>query len=178
MSKLSSYAAVVVALGLGTAFVSPSHAQPQQGMMGMLGGGCPSIGMMGHGRMGQGSWGDGGWFRGMMGRQPKMGAMVEGRLAYLKGELNITAEQQSAWDAYAAAVTDRVELMQGIHEGMAKTMQSGTATERMDARIAGMEAMLESLKAMKPATDGLYAALRDEQKALADELIGGDCGAF
>ena len=147
-------------------------------MMGMMGGGCPSIGMMEHSRMGQGSWGDGGWFRGMMGRQPKMGAMVEGRLAYLKGELNITAEQQPAWDAYAAAVAGRVELMQGMHEGMAKTMQTGTATERMDARISGMEAMLESMKAMKPATDGLYAVLKDEQKAVADELIGSDCGAF
>jgi hypothetical protein len=176
MSKFSMCAAVVVAVG--AACISSSHAQPQQGMMGMMGGGCPSIGMMGHGRMGQGSWSDGGWFRGMMGRQPKMGAMVEGRLAYLKGELNITAEQQPAWDAYAAAVTGRVELMQGMHEGMAKTMQSGTATERMDARISGMEAMLESMKAMKPATDGLYSVLKDEQKAVADELIGGDCGAF
>lgn len=68
--------------------------------------------------------------------------------------------------------------MQGMHEGMVKTMQTGTATERMDARISGMEAMLESMKAMKPVTDGLYAVLTDEQKAVADELIGGDCGAF
>ena len=99
-------------------------------------------------------------------------------MAYLKGELNITAEQQAAWDAYAAAVIGRVELMQAMHEGMAKTMQTGTATERMDARISGMEAMLESMKAMKPATEGLYAVLSDQQKAVADELIGGDCGAF
>ena len=175
MSKLSTYAAVVIAVG--ATFISISHAQPQQGMMGMMGGGCPSIGMMGHGRAGQGS-GQGSWFPGMMGRAPKMGAMVEGRLAYLKSELNITAEQQQAWDAYAAAVSARVDLMQGMHEGMAETMRTGTATERMDARISGMEAMLESMKAMKPATDGLYAVLKDEQKAVADELIGGDCGAF
>lgn len=146
--------------------------------MGMMGGGCPTVGMMGHGRMGQGFWGDGGWFGGVMGRQPKMGAMVEGRTAYLKGELNITTEQQAAWDAYASAVSGRVELMQGIHEGMAETMKKGTATERMDTRISGMEAMLESLKAMRPATEGLYAVLTDEQKVVADDLIGGDCGAF
>jgi len=48
--------------------------------------------------MSQGSWGDGGGFRGMMGRQPKMGAMLEGRLAYLKGELNVTVNQPRAWD--------------------------------------------------------------------------------
>ncbi|CAN7329558.1 Spy/CpxP family protein refolding chaperone [Aminobacter sp. LjRoot7] len=176
MTKFFANAAVVIAIG--AAFVSPSYAQPQQGMMGMMGGGCPTVGMMGHGRMGLGGWGDGSWFGGLMGRQPKMGAMVEGRLAYLKGELNITSDQQPAWDAYATAVTERVELMQGMHEGIAKTMGTGTAPERMDARISGMEAMLESMKAMKPATEGLYSVLKDEQKAVADELIGGDCGAF
>ena len=41
-----------------------------------------------------------------------------------------------------------------------------------------MEAMLESMKALKPATEGLYAVLTAEQKTVADDLIGGDCGAF
>lgn len=174
MSQLSRATAALI-VAFGAAFASPSHAQQRQGMMGMMGGECPTMGMMGQGRMGQG---DGGWFRGMGGRQPKMGAMVEGRMAYLKGELNITADQEAAWDAYASAVTERVELMQGMHEGMAKTMQGGTATERMDARISGMEAMLDSMKAMQPATEALYAVLTDEQKAVADDLIGADCGAF
>lgn len=174
MSRLSL--CTTLAIAIAAAIPLPSYAQSPREMMGMMGGSCPTIGMMGHGRMGQGGWGDGG--RGMMGRQPKMGAMAEGRLAYLKGELNITAEQAAAWDAYAAAVTARVELMRGMHEGMAETMQQGTATERMDIRIAGMEAMLESMKAMKPATEALYAALSAEQKATADDLIGGDCGGF
>ena len=104
--------------------------------------------------------------------------MVDGRLAYLKSELEITDAQAAAWDAYATAVKGRVETMQGMHEGMMETMHAGTAIERMDVRIAGMEAMLESLKAMKPATEGLYSALSDDQKKLADELIGNDCGAF
>jgi LTXXQ motif family protein len=176
MSKLSNFAAAIFVLG--AVFSAPSLAQSQDGMMGMMGGGCPMIGMMGHGHMGQGGWGDSSWFRGHAGRQPKMGAMVEGRTAYLKGELNITTAQQVAWDAYASAISARVSLMQGMHEGMAATMQKGTALQRMDARISGMEAMLESLKAMKPATAGLYAVLSDEQKSIADELIGGDCGAL
>jgi hypothetical protein len=44
------------------------------------------IGMMGQGMMGPGMWGQGSSGQGMMGRQPRMDAMVEGRLAYLKGE--------------------------------------------------------------------------------------------
>jgi hypothetical protein len=167
---------LVFALSVTT--LSPSFAEDQDGQRGMMGGGCPMMGMMGHGMMGRGGWGEGGWGGGMMGRQPRMGAMVEGRLAYLKGELDIMDAQTKAWDAYAAAVKGRVELIQGMHDNMVNTMQKGTATERMDARIAGMEAMLDSLKAMKPATDGLYAVLTDEQKKVADELIGADCGAM
>ena len=168
-----------LALALVAASLSPSHAQGPNGMMGMMGGGCPTVGMMGHGWMGPDGWGDrSGWFRGMMGRQPRMGALVEGRLAYLKGELNITEEQKPAWDAYASAITGRVETMQGLRQGMLETMQKGSATERMDARIAAMEAMLESMKALKPATEGLYAVLTPEQKSVADDLIGADCGAF
>lgn len=177
MSHISLPVAVIFVIG--TTFASPSYAQPREGMMRMMGGGCPTIGLMGHhGHMGQGGGGVGGWFRGMMGRQPNMGAMVEGRTAYLKGELKIEAEQQPAWGAYASAVAARMELMRGMHESMSKTMQTGTAIERMDVRITGMEAMVESMKAMKPATEGLYAVLNDEQKTVADELIGGDCGAF
>lgn len=170
--------AAALAIATGAASLSPALAQSPNGMMGMMGGGCPTVGMMGHGWRGPGGWGDRGWFGGMMGRQPRMGAMVEGRLAYLKGELNITEEQKPVWDAYASAVGSRVETMQGIHQSMMETMRNGSATARMDARIAAMEAMLESMKALKPATEGLYAVLTPEQKAVADDLIGGDCGAF
>jgi hypothetical protein len=48
----------------------------------------------------------------------------------------------------------------------------------MDVRIANMETMLQAMKELKPATEKLYAALTDEQKAVADQLIGADCGAM
>ena len=130
------------------------------------------------GMMGPGIWGQGNWGQGTRGRQPRMEAMVEGRLGYLKGELNITEAQTDAWNGYAEAVRARIDLMQGMRQGMFDAMQKGTATERMDARISSMEAMLEAMKALKPATEKLYAALTDEQKKVADELIGVDCGAM
>jgi len=33
--------------------------------------------------------------------------------------------------------------------------------------------MVDSLKALKPATEALYGVLTDEQKKKADELLGG-----
>ena len=134
--------------------------------MGMMGGGCQMMGMMGM----RG--------HGMMGRQAKMGAMVDGRLAYLKSELNITDAQTEAWTGYAQAVKGRVDAMQSRRQSMMDAMQKGSAIERMNARIAGMEVMLDALKAINPAIEKLYAVLTDEQKKQADELIGMDCGAM
>ena len=125
-----------------------------------------------------GMWGQGNWGQGMMGRQPRVDAIVEGRLAYLKGELEITAGQTEAWNGYVEAVTARIDLMQGMRQAMIEAMQEGTAIERMDARITNMEAMLEEMKVLKPATEKVYAVLTDEQKKVADQLIGVDCGAM
>jgi hypothetical protein len=38
--------------------------------------------------------------------------------------------------------------------------------------------MVESMSAVKPATEKLYGVLTDEQKKIADQLIGNDCGAM
>jgi hypothetical protein len=140
--------------------------------MGMMGGGCPMMGMMGQGMMGQGMMG-----QGMMG-QGKLGAMAAGRLAYLKSELNITDAQADAWNGYVDAVNGRVSKLSDLRQRMMATLRTGSAVERRDARIAGMEAMLESLKAVNPAIQSLYMVLTDEQKKIADQLIGMDCGGM
>jgi LTXXQ motif family protein len=48
--------------------------------------------------------------------------------------------------------------------------------QRLNARIKAMESKVESLKALKPVTEGLYDVLGDEQKKKADQLLGGGCG--
>jgi len=167
---------VTLAFALGATAFSPSVAQTTaqtRPMMGMMGGDCPTMGMMG---MMGGQAGIGG--RAVMGSPARMDAMADGRLAYLKGELSITDAQMEAWKGYADTVKGRVDVMQQMRQGMMEAMQKGSATELMDARIKGMEAMLGALKAVKPATEKLYAALNDEQKKIADRLIGIDCGAM
>jgi LTXXQ motif family protein len=121
------------------------------GMMGMMMGGGPMMGMMG------------------------AGPMMEARLAYQKAELGITDAQTAAWDNYVVAFRARGAAMQSMHADMMQIMQTGNAMARLDAHINAMEAMVDSLKALKPATEALYAVLSDEQKAKADQLLGG-CG--
>lgn len=179
MIRWFATAALAAALA---ATASPSLAQPMggPGPMGMIGGGCAMMSMtMGPGMMGGGPWGQGFMGQGPGGMmQSRMDAMVEGRLAYLKGELGITDAQAEAWTGYADAVKARVDLMQGMRQSMFEGMRQGTAIERMEVRIANMEAMLQAMKDLKPATEKLYAALTDEQRKVADQLIGNDCGAM
>lgn len=181
-------------------------AQPVTGMMRMMGGNCPMMmtmgrammggGMMGQGMghgMGKGMGGGGmgghhgkmhggggmGMGMGMMGGgSGRMASIVEARLAYLRSELNLTGEQEEAWKAYAETAKSRIEAMQEMRQSIMKVMGSGTALERMNARIQGIEAVLASMKQLQPATEKLYAALTDDQKNIADQLIGVGCGAI
>lgn len=188
MKTLIAFSALAVSLSAAAAFqVSAQSDGQHMPMMEMMGGECPTMSMMGHGAMGRGGLNRGQPNKGRMGHgkmhrrhmgSNHMGAMSRGRLAYLESALNITADQESAWTAYSEAVNQRVTVMQGKRANMMENMHSGSAIERMDSRISGMEAMLAAMKAIKPATEELYAALSAEQKQIADQLIGGHCGGL
>jgi hypothetical protein len=150
-----------------------------QNMMGMgMMGGCPTtggnMGMMGpgmQGMMGRGMMGQGMGPGMMMG----MGPMMEGRLAYLKAELGISDAQAAAWDGYVSAVKARGDAMQSMHATMMQAMQGGTAIDRMNAHTTAMQSMMDSMNALKPATEALYKVLDDDQKKKADVLLGMGC---
>lgn len=188
MSMKLGTMAVAVFAAAAAAIATPQWAgagPARMPAMGMMGGECPVMGMMGMmgrpGRMGQGD-GD----RPATGTPPAMapgtmGArgmapMVEARLAYLKASLEIGADQQPAWDAFAAAVRDRVTGMQDMHQAMMQRRDAGTALEMLDSRIAAMQAMVETLKSIRTSAESLYGTLDERQKKIADQLLGRDCG--
>ena len=172
--KTLSFSILAVGLALGLTYAAAQQRGPGWDMMGpgmmdgdssmgrgrMMGmmGGCPMMGM-GMGRHGM-----------MMDSVP----MMEGRLAYLKADLEITDAQASAWDGYANAVRTGRATMEGVHRDMMESKKSA-ALERMDALIKAMDSKVESLKALKPATEALYAVLTDGQKEKADQVLGGAC---
>lgn len=140
---------------MGSGMGTMGHGMGMMGRgMGMIGGGdCPMIGMM----MGSG----------------EMPGFSEGRIAFLKAELAITAAQQSAWEAYAAALQKNLTAMQGMRQTMTTAMSGKTPVERLEAHVTAMEGRLAALKEVKPALDKLYAALSDDQKKKADQLLTG-----
>ncbi len=145
---------------------APAQEMPQGGMMGdrdmmgrMMGGMMQGRGMMG------------------MGNCPMMGgsnpSYAEGRIAFLKAELSITDQQKEAWDAYSAAVKKNLAGMQSMRETMMTMMQAKSPVDRLDAHIAAMESRVATLKELKSPLSNLYAALSDDQKKKADDLLTG-----
>ena len=95
------------------------------------------------------------------------------RIASLKTELGITDAQKTAWDAYAVTLTTNLQGMQSMRQTMMKVMEAKTPVERLDARVAAMDVHLASMKALKPSLALLYAALSDQQKTKAGQILAG-----
>lgn len=138
-------------------------------------------GMMGRRMMGKGmtegcSMMDSPMGMGMMGHGIKRNykALTEGRLAYIKAELDITEAQKTAWEEYANTIRARSTTLQEMRPKLKKGMQSGTPVERIDTRIKSLEARLEALKAVKVPLENLYSAFNDAQKKKADTLLSKD----
>ena len=105
-----------------------------------------------------------------------MAGHVEGRLAFLKTELKITDAQLPLWNAVADAIRANTKTMGGMAEGMIGSMQTGTLPDKLAAREKLITAHLEALRKFKAALDPLYAALSDDQKKTADEVLIGPMG--
>jgi len=170
--------------GLPAAIATLTISPPVSAQMGNRGGYGPGM-MYGQG-YGPGMMGPGygpGMMRnyglGMMGGCPMMGSTTDGqvstfaewRIAFLKAELGITDAQKGVWDAYAETIKGNLQNMQGMWQTMKAVLEAKTPADRLDAQIIGMEGRLAALKEIKPALAALYAALSDEQKKKAHEVL-------
>lgn len=148
-----------------------------QGAGPMGGGYGPGMGMMGGGPRGgygpgmMGGGPRGGFGPGMAGAQGNPAANSAARLAFLQKELGITADQESAWQAYAKQVTQQAESMQALRTQA--TAAAKTAPERLNQRAAFAKQRATHMESMSVALNDLYAVLTPEQKAIADQHFGG-----
>lgn len=185
-------AGMVAATGLAFATVTvyaapPAGYGPESGGCaysgagpGMAGGGAMGRGMMAHGSgprggHGPGMMGYGGGFGPGAAAGGKAAVNMEERMdarqSFLKNELKITADQQAAWDAFAAQAKTQAATMQAFHAQPPSTAQ--TATERIEQRAERAKLRAEQMKTMSAAVKDLYAVLTPEQKAVADQHFGG-----
>lgn len=128
----------------------------------------------GMGPMMMGQWGMGGPMAGY--DSDEMLDRIDGRLAFLKTELKITAEQTSSWDELAAVVRKTAEAHNQLMRDMVKEFHEGDflkkpLPERLAYQQTHLEARLEQVKSISAAVEKLYATLSDEQKKAADEIV-------
>ena len=169
---------------------APTPAQPPTGQPGMgMMGDMPMMNMMGR-------------MRDMMGDMPMMNMMammrmmrmmemmgpgmtaidrIEGRIAFLRAELNITEAQASAWNAFADAMrTNAKKLAEARASMMARPdagqQQAPTMAERLDQQERWLLARLEGTRALKSAVTNLYGTLSEDQKKTANELLAPQMG--
>ena len=135
--------------GQGGGMMGAYGGGPGYGMHGMYGGG-PGHGM--HGGPGYGMYGGAG---------PCLGAQaLDTRLDVIKSELNLTAKQTKAWQAFENAVRTQAQTMTEEHPGW--------QSQNADEHIAFMEKRLEGMKAVQKARTDVYKVLTPEQKAVLD----------
>lgn len=125
----------------------------------------------GMGMMGQGMMGPGSGMTGMPGMMPMMGMAqggrhLEGRLAFVKAELKITAAQEKAWNDFANAVRQAAAK---VYEGGGMRAMSGAPGDATPMQVVEqyekqLATRLEAVRIVKPTVDPLYTSLSDEQK--------------
>lgn len=184
--KILTGVAAAVGLVAATAFV---HADPSGGFgPGGWGGEHMGAGMMhqgggyGPGMMGYGGP-HGGYGPGTAAGAPCEGfgpgatagagpvAHMEQRLSFLKNELKITPDQESAWNAYAGQAKAQATTMEAFHAQPPIAAQS--PAERIEQHAARMNLRAKQVTAMSASLKDLYAVLTPEQKAVADRNFGG-----
>jgi hypothetical protein len=162
---------ILAAAGLAAASAGV-YADPPGGF-GPGAGGCAFGAGMAGGGYGPGMTGGGP--RGGFGPGAAAGAgpveRADARLAYLKNELKITAEQESAWDAYATQVKAQAATMAAFHAQGPSTAQS--AAERIEQHAARMKLRAEQAQKLSAAVKDLYAVLTPEQQTIANQHFGG-----
>lgn len=155
---LASFAAAVAALSLATASAQ-TYGGP--GIGGCRGMGCGTSSHMGYGP----GYGPG----------PGIGygdatVVTQARLDALRARLQITAAQEPAWQALAAAM-----LQQATRTDEARTRlfeSTGNAAERMLLRAALMGLEADAFEAVAQAFSALYAVLTADQRLVVERFWG------
>ena len=159
------------------AAAAPAVAAPQQTMPGGTTPGMMSPDMM---KMMMGMMGSGSGPA--MERPGTMGPMmspehIEGRLAFLKVEIEVTETQRPLWGALADALRNTATSAGSAMPGMQGGMMAGDGTsaenpvQRIEIEENALTARLEALKELKAALEPFYTALDETQKQKANRLL-------
>ena len=100
-----------------------------------------------------------------------MQAMIEQRIAHLHAKLQITADQQPQWDAFAQVMRANARSTDQRFQQRVQTMPAMTAAENMQSYAQLATEHAEDMQKLVPVFQALYASMSDHQKASADQMF-------
>ena len=96
---------------------------------------------------------------------------IDGQIADLQKKLRITPAQQPQFDAFAQVMRQNAQAMDAVMRQQEQS-RGTTAVDELRASAQLAEAEAEGLKRLLPALQSLYDGLPDQQKRLADSVLG------
>lgn len=109
-------------------------------------------------------------------RQERMQERMTAHFDEVKSVLNLTEEQQPAWDSFVTTIQNQMGQMGPGMGGMMNQAQGSDPMALMDSRIQFMEQRLEGMKEVRGAMEQVYTSLSDEQKAALRGYMAGHHG--
>ncbi len=107
--------------------------------------------------------------------QPEPADHIEGHIAFLKAELNITPAQEAEWDKVAEAMRKDVSESRAAYQHFASASSNQTsAIDSLNERTYYAELRAQGERRFLEAFKPLYGKLSAEQKHAADELFANE----
>jgi hypothetical protein len=172
LATLSAMSFTVLSMATAQAQAPVPHRPPAMGMqMPVPDGAAPPM-AAGMGRMME-------MMQPMMAGRVGMGMPfehVEGRIAFLKAELQITDAQLPAWNAFAETMRADAASMKAMQAEMMKGGMPATMPDRMALGHKMMSNRLAMMDHSEASMKALYAVLSADQRKTFDQLMSGPMG--
>lgn len=105
-------------------------------------------------------------------------ARLEGRIAFLRTELGITAAQAGAWDTFANALRQGREHLDAARAALESSASAAEPMARLEAFESHLRQRTEAIHMTRMAFNTLYGQLDDAQKRAAVSTMLPFIGAF
>ncbi|MDQ2801806.1 MAG: Spy/CpxP family protein refolding chaperone [Pseudomonadota bacterium] len=99
--------------------------------------------------------------------------MAQQRLSELYANLNITRNEQPAWNQFAGMSMQNASRLDQAFRQRAAAVPKMTAPENLQSFVAIQAQQIQDMQRLSPAFDALYAQLSPQQRQAADQMFRG-----
>jgi len=101
----------------------------------------------------------------------KMEARVEQRITLLHGRLQITAQQEPAWNGFAKVMRDNAASTEQAYQQRMAKLETMSAVENLQTFAEVEQTRAKDINNLSVAFQSLYGQMSDDQKKIADQAF-------